>query len=212
MEQFYTLETKTDEQLIDMIKDGNEDALNILIDRYQKFVRMNTNKYFLIGSDSNDVFQEGMIGLYLAIKNYSPDKETTFKTFAKMCIDRQLISALKSANRQKYNILNNAISINSELDDDTSNSNEMITVVKNSNAEDPLDIILDAEYYKKVKEDIYSQLSNKEKNVLDEYLEGKSYAEIAQKLECNTKSVDTALSRIKKKANRLHEEIDANFN
>lgn len=210
MSYLYTLESKTDEELINIIKEGNEDALNVLIGRYNKFVRMHTNKYFLIGSDSNDVFQEGMIGLYLAIKNYNPDKDASFKTFAQMCIDRQLISALKAANRQKYTILNNAISINSELDDDTSNSNEMINIVKNSSAEDPLDILLDAEYYRKIKENIYNKLSSLEKDVLNEYLEGKSYAEIAQKLDCKTKSVDTALSRIKRKANKIQEEINSN--
>lgn len=210
MSYLYTLESKTDEELINIIKEGNEDALNVLIGRYNKFVRMHTNKYFLIGSDANDVFQEGMIGLYLAIKNYNPDKDASFKTFAQMCIDRQLISALKAANRQKYTILNNAISINSELDDDTSNSNEMINIVKNSSAEDPLDILLDAEYYRKIKENIYNKLSSLEKDVLNEYLEGKSYAEIAQKLDCKTKSVDTALSRIKRKANKIQEEINSN--
>lgn len=211
MNNFYTLETKTDEELVNIIKDGNEDALNILIDRYKNFVRVNANKYFLIGSDSNDVFQEGMIGLYLAIKNYSFDKDASFKTFAQMCINRQLISALKTANRQKNNILNNAISINTELDDDTPNSNEMINVVKNSSAEDPLDILLDTEYYTKIKENIYSQLSTHEKDVLNEYLEGKSYAEIAQKLDCKTKSVDTALTRIKRKANKIQEEMNSNL-
>lgn len=203
----FALNNKTDEEIIKIIRSGNEKAVDILIERYKSLVRSKSNKFFILGSEAKDVYQEGMIGLYMAIKNFKDDNTTTFKTFANLCIERQLITALKTANRQKHYVLNNAVSLNSAIDNDSSNSSEVINLIENETSVDPLDLLIDTEYKKNIKHSIYSKLSTKEKNVLDEFLQGKSYVEIAEKLNCKTKSIDTALTRIRKKATKIRDDM-----
>lgn len=201
--------SKTDEELISIIQTGNEAALNVLIERYQNVVKINSNKFFLYGSDENDVYQEGMLGLFFAIRNYDPKNGASFKTFAKLCIDRQLITAIKSSNRQKHYLLNNAISINATLENDN-DSSEIINFLKDQISEDPSEIIANNEYYQNLNFAIQNVLSPKELNVLEEFKKGKSYSEIAETLTCNVKSVDTALTRIRRKASIIKEKIDKN--
>lgn len=196
---------KTDEEIIDIIKDGNQNALDYILMKYQDMVKAKASKYFIYGADNSDVFQEGMIGLYLAIKNFNRKEHTSFKTFANICIERQLITAIKSANRQKHKILNTAISMNaSAYEEDTSEeigtyiySDKLIT--------DPFEIVSNVEYYKSINKEINDALSKHEREVLEEYKNGKSYNEIAETLHCNTKSVDTAMTRIRRKANLIQE-------
>ena len=197
---------KSDEELIDIYKKENvveSEALEELITRYTPIVNNKANKFFAIGSEKNDIAQEGMIGLLSAIKNYNVDKNnTSFKTFANLCIDRKLISLIKSANRQKQMPLNCAVSLNKKVGDDIDeNDNELMEIF--DNGYNPFDEFIDKEYYKGIADSLYNKLSNHEKSVFEEYLTGKSYAQIAKKLNCQEKSVDTALTRIRRKGSAV---------
>lgn len=188
-----------DEELIQIIKDGNKDALEFLINKYKELVNMKVGKYFMIGSEKEDIIQEGLIGLYKAIKSYSPDKQNSFKTFANMCIERQLITAIKSSNRQKHMPLNSYLSLNAsayENDEETS----LIDTYNSHQIEDPLETITKQEYYKSVETAIDKSLSGFEKQVLGRYIKGESYVQIAEKLDTPVKSIDNAIQRIRKKA------------
>ena len=196
---------KTDEEIIDIIKGGNKEALEYLMYKYQGVVKAKSSKYFIYGAENNDVFQEGMIGLYLAIKNFNNNEQTSFKTFANLCIERQLITAIKNANRQKHTILNTAISMNMAAYDEDNSEEFGSYIVSNKVVEDPFEIVANTEYYKNINNEINQSLSKHEKDVLDEYKTGKSYVEIAKSLNCNTKSVDTAMTRIRRKANSIQE-------
>ena len=200
---FYSLNENykimSDEDLIDVIKSGDKNALEYLINKYKELVNMKVSKYFIIGAEKEDIVQEGLIGLYKAVKSFSPDKQNSFKTFANMCIERQLITAIKSSNRQKHMPLNSYLSLNAsayENDEETS----LFDTYDSHQIEDPLDTITKQEYYKSVETAIDKSLSNFEKQVLNRYMQGESYVQIAQKLDTPVKSVDNAIQRIRKKA------------
>lgn len=195
----------TDEELIDIIKQGNQHALEYLMSKYESVVKAKASKYFIYGAENNDVFQEGMIGLYLAVKNFNPKEQTSFKTFANLCIERQLITAIKNANRQKHSILNNAISINVGAFEDDDSEELSSFISSDKTVDDPFEIIANVEYYKYINKEINNSLSKHEREVLEEYKNGKSYVEIAKTLNCKTKSVDTAMTRIRRKANLIQE-------
>ena len=201
--------TITDEELINIYKKDNKvesEALKEIIKRYTPIISSKANKYFAIGSEKSDIIQEGMIGLLSAIKNYDNDNNTSFKTFANLCIDRKLITLLKTSNRQKQIPLNNAISLNKKINGDIEeNENEFMEIF--DNGYNPVDDFINQEYYKGITYNLYNKLSKHEKEVFDEYLTGKSYAEIAQKLNCQEKSVDTALTRIRRKGSDLIQNI-----
>ena len=189
----------SDEDLIILIKSGDKDALEFMINKYKELVNMKVSKYFMIGSEKEDIVQEGLIGLYKAIKGYDFDKQNSFKTFANMCIERQLITAIKSSNRQKHMPLNSYLSLNAsayENDEETS----ILDTYDAHQVEDPLETITKQEYYKSVEVAIDKSLSNFEKQVLNRYIQGESYIQIAQKLDTQVKSVDNAIQRIRKKA------------
>ena len=189
----------SDEDLIEVIKSGDKDALEYLINKYKELVNMKVSKYFMVGSEKEDIVQEGLIGLYKAIKSYSSDKQNSFKTFANMCIERQLITAIKSSNRQKHIPLNSYLSLNAsayENDEETS----VIDTYDAHQIEDPLDTITKQEYYKSVETAIDKSLSTFEKQVLNRYIKGESYVQIAEKLDTHVKSIDNAIQRIRKKA------------
>lgn len=197
-----------DKKMLALIDKGDKQALEDLMNKYHKLVKMKSSKFFMYGADNNDIVQEGMIGLYKAIKDFNMQKNISFKTFANLCIERQLITAIKTANRNKHLPLNSAISINcpTNMDDE---DKEMVEFTRfNTIDEDPSEIIIKNEYYANIYDAIDKNLSKHEKDVLIQYQEGKSYAEIAQILECNPKSVDTALTRIRKKANRIKYELN----
>ena len=151
--------------------------------------------------------QEGMIGLYKAVKSYVPQKQNSFKTFANMCIERQLITAVKNSNRQKHIPLNSSVSLNASAYDDNEDV-DRIDILNIKTLNDPSDIIANQEYFKDIQEKIKENLSEFELMVLNEYEKGKSYAAIAEKLNAKTKSVDTAIQRIRKKANKIKNNID----
>ncbi len=198
----------TDEKLIENIKKDDQTALNCLIERYNDVVNMKANKFYMVGAEREDMVQEGMIGLYKAVKSFDNEKQNSFKTFANMCIERQLITAVKNSNRQKHIPLNSSISLNSAAYDDNDDIDKL-EVVDLKTEDDPLDIITNQEYSRTIEKKIKENLSDYELSVLYEYEKGHSYAMIAEKLNTKVKSVDTAIQRIKKKANKIKESIDS---
>lgn len=200
---FYSLNNNykemSDEGLVNASKSGDKNALEYLINKYKELVNMKVSKYFIIGAEKEDIVQEGLIGLYKAIKSYSGDKQNSFKTFANMCIERQLITAIKSSNRQKHIPLNSYLSLNEsayENDEETS----LFDTFNSHQIEDPLETITKQEYYKSVEIAIDKSLSNFEKQVLNRYIQGESYIQIAERLDTPVKSIDNAIQRIRKKA------------
>lgn len=188
-----------DEELISLIKSDNKEALNYLLNKYKDLVYMKVSKYFIIGAERDDIIQEGMIGLYKAIKSFKQDKHNSFKTFANMCIERQLITAIKTSNRQKHIPLNSYLSLNTSAYDEEEDQT-LMDILNNNTVEDPLDTITKKEYYKSVEDSIDKSLSDFEKQVLKKFIKGDSYVKIAEELESPVKSVDNAIQRIRKKA------------
>lgn len=196
----------TDEELIENINKKDKLALDCLMQRYTETVILKASKFFMVGAEKDDMIQEGMIGLYKAIKSFDRQKQNSFKTFANMCIERQLITAVKNSNRQKHIPLNSSVSLNASAYEDNEDMDKIeILDIKDSN--DPSDIIADREYFKNMETKIKENLSEFELSVLYEYEKGKSYAAIAEKLNAKIKSVDTAIQRIRKKANKIKNNI-----
>ena len=199
----------TDENLLQEItQNQNNIALDCLIDRYKDMVGMKANKFFMVGSEKDDMLQEGYIGLYKAVKSYNQEKQNSFKTFANMCIERQLITAVKNSNRQKHIPLNSSLSLNSGAYDENDDTEVMEILDTRKTGEDPLDIITKKEYFTVIEKAIDDSLSDFEKKVLVHYKNGESYAEIAEILQSKVKSVDTAIQRIRKKAMKIKQKIE----
>lgn len=196
-------EEMTDEEIIRKIQDGDKQALTYLIDKYKELVNVKVGKYFIIGAEKEDIIQEGLIGLFKAIKTFDPEKNNSFKTFANMCIERQLITAIKSSNRQKHIPLNSYLSLNtSAYEGNNENGVELIDTFDNKTVEDPLETVMKKEYFEQIENSIQKSLSTFEKQVLDGYMKGYSYVTIAKKLDSPVKSVDNAIQRIRKKATK----------
>ena len=191
----------SDDELLELINKKDTDALDFLICKYKDLVNSKVNKYFIIGVEKEDIVQEGLIGLYKAIKDYKPDKQNSFKSFANLCIERQLITAIKSSNRQKHMPLNSYLSLNMTAfeNEDGNNDTQIVDVLENTVIEDPLDTITKKEYFSSVENVIDSSLSDFEKKVLNRYVQGESYVKIAERLDAPVKSVDNAIQRIRKK-------------
>lgn len=201
---FYTTnqyDNLTDEQIVSLIKQGDEKALSYLLEKYKNLVNIKVGRYFIIGAEKEDIMQEGMIGLFKAIKNFNETKQNTFKSFANICIERQLITAIKSSNRQKHMPLNSYLSLNTAAyDNNEEDSVELIDTFNSKTIEDPLETVMKKEYYEQVENAVNKSLSKFEKQVLDRFVKGESYLTIAQKLDSPVKSVDNAIQRIRKKA------------
>ena len=192
-----------DEEIISQIRSGDKDALSYLLEKYKNLVNIKVSKYFMIGAEKEDILQEGMIGLFKAIQSFNEEKQNSFKSFANICIERQLITAIKSSNRQKHMPLNTYLSLNTAAyDNNEDDSVELIDTFNSKTAEDPLETIMKKEYYSEVEEAINKNLSKFEKKVLDRYLKGESYVTIAKRLDSPVKSVDNAIQRIRKKASK----------
>jgi len=194
-----------DELAVKYVQDGNNDAMEYLINKYKNFVRAKARSYFLIGADKEDIIQEGMIGLYKAIRDYKVEKSPSFRLFAELCITRQIITAIKTATRQKHIPLNSYISLNKpvfEEDDERT----LIEVVKGDFILNPEELLIGKENLKNIEDKMGKNLSELECKVLDLYLEGKSYYEIADTLDKHVKSIDNALQRVKRKIEKLLEE------
>ena len=198
----------TDEQIVLEVQKGDKQALSYLMNKYKELVNIKVSKYFMVGAERDDIVQEGLIGLFKAIKMFKKDKNNSFKSFANMCIERQLITAIKSSTRQKHMPLNSYLSLNaSAYDNEEENGIELINTLDNKMVEDPLETVMKKEYYKQIESSIEKSLSTFEKQVLDGYVKGYSYVTIAKQLDSPVKSVDNAIQRIRKKAikNMLNE-------
>lgn len=189
----------TDEELIKKIRLGDLEAQNYLLEKYRGLANVKANRFFLIGAENDDMLQEGMIGLFKAIQSFDPEKNNSFKTFANLCIERQLITAIKTSNRQKHLPLNSSYSLNVSAYDDNEDTSIM-EILDTKFVEDPLETITKKEYMQFVENKIDKNLSNFEKQVLDRYIQGDSYVSIANKLNSPVKSIDNAIQRIRKKA------------
>lgn len=198
--------TMEDEEIIIAAKSGNDKALEYLINKYKNFVRAKAKAYFLVGADKEDIIQEGMIGLYKAIRDFKGDKLSSFKSFAELCITRQIITAVKTATRQKHIPLNSYISLNKPIYDDESNRTLMDIIYSNEIAPNPEEMIISREEIAGIEGKLNEILSNLEWEVLSLYLEGKSYNEIAIELDRHVKSIDNALQRVKRKLEKYIEE------
>lgn len=194
-------EKNTDEELISMIRLGDKNAQTYLFERYKDFVNMKANKFYVIGAEREDMIQEGLIGLYKAIKSFNVDKQNSFRTFANLCVERQLITAIKSSNRQKHIPLNSSFSLNLSAYDENDDTT-VLDVLDTKTAEDPLDTITKRERFEHIESRIDETLSSFEKKVLNRYIQGESYNDIAMKLDTPVKAVDNAIQRIRKKANK----------
>ena len=193
----------TDEQIISEIKNGDEEALSYILEKYKDLVNVKVSKYFIIGAEKEDTVQEGMIGLFKAIKNYNAEKQNSLKSFANICIERQLITAIKTSNRQKHQPLNSYLSLNTaayENNDD--DSVELLETFNSKTIEDPLETIMKQEQYNEVETAVNKNLSKFEQKVLSRFLNGESYTVIAKKLNTPVKSIDNAIQRIRKKATK----------
>ena len=197
----------SDEQIVERCHAGDPLAEEYLLDKYKNFVRARARSYFLIGADHEDIVQEGMIGLYKAIRDYRPDRLSSFRAFAELCVTRQIITAIKTATRQKHIPLNSYISLNKPLYDEESDRT-LMDIIMEGRVSNPEEILINREELVKVNEKIREVLSGLEQEVLSEYLDGKSYQEIAESLGRHVKSIDNALQRVKRKLEKYMDEIN----
>ncbi|OPY59363.1 MAG: RNA polymerase sigma-H factor [Pelotomaculum sp. PtaU1.Bin065] len=193
-----------DEEVVEFAREGDDDALEFLINKYKNFVRAKARSYFLIGADREDIIQEGMIGLYKAIRDFRADKLSSFRAFAELCITRQIITAIKTATRQKHIPLNSYVSLNKPIYDEDSDRT-LLDIISGSKIADPEELIVSKEEFDNIEEKMGEILSSLEWKVLMSYLEGKSYQEIAEDLKRHVKSIDNALQRVKRKLERYLE-------
>ncbi|MDF2524251.1 MAG: polymerase, sigma-24 subunit, subfamily [Clostridiales bacterium] len=194
-----------DEEIIEDARQGNDNALEYLINKYKNFVRAKARTYFLIGADREDIIQEGMIGLYKAIRDFREDKLSSFRAFAELCITRQIITAIKTATRQKHIPLNSYISLNKPIFDEDSDRT-LMDILSEVSVSDPEELMINREEFSGIEAKMGELLSALEWEVLSLYLEGKSYQEIAVDLDKHVKSIDNALQRVKRKLEKYLEE------
>lgn len=199
-----TLQSMADEDVVELAKCGREVALEHLINKYKNFVRAKARSYFLIGADREDIIQEGMIGLYKAIRDFRGDKLSSFRAFAELCITRQIITAIKTATRQKHIPLNSYVSLNKPIYDEDSDRS-LLDVISGTKVSDPEELIISQEEFDDIEDKMREILSPLEWKVLMSYLEGKSYQEMALELDRHVKSIDNALQRVKRKLERYLE-------
>ncbi|NFR93682.1 RNA polymerase sporulation sigma factor SigH [Clostridium botulinum] len=189
---------KLDEEVVLEAKNGNTRAQEYMISKYENFVKAKAKSYFLIGADREDIYQEGMIGLYKAIRDFKADKLTSFKAFAELCVTRQIITAIKTATRQKHIPLNTYVSLNKPIYEEES-ERTLLDVLSGIKISDPEELLINKEHMDNIEAAIAKVLSDLELEVLMSYLDGKSYQEIACDLDRHSKSIDNALQRVKRK-------------
>lgn len=200
-DQVVRMEDLPDEEVVELVKQGDMTALEYLINKYKNFVRAKARSYFLIGADREDIIQEGMIGLYKSIRDYKEDKLTSFKAFAELCITRQMITAIKTATRQKHIPLNSYVSLDKPIYDEESDRT-LLDIISGSRVTDPEELIINQEEFDDIEVKMGEILSDLERRVLMLYLDGRSYQEIAVDLNRHVKSIDNALQRVKRKLER----------
>jgi RNA polymerase sporulation-specific sigma factor len=197
-------ELMEDESLVELVHEGDSAALEYLINKYKNFVRAKARSYFLIGADREDIIQEGMIGLYKAIRDFKEDKLSSFKAFAELCITRQMITAIKTATRQKHIPLNSYVSLDKPIYDEESDRT-LMDVICGTKVTDPEALIINQEEFDDIEVKMGEILSDLERKVLMLYLDGRSYQEISVDLDRHVKSIDNALQRVKRKLERYLE-------
>ena len=195
MENFSNL---SDEKLVELSLLNNHDATAILIERYKGMVKSRAHTYFIVGADNDDIIQEGMIGLFKAIKCYDINKDSSFKTFADICIKRQIITAVKASNRQKHIPLNSSLSFDMQLYEEDSDK-DIYDIIDVNTGQNPEEIFIKEEELKDMRDKIELLLSGFERRVLKLYLSGRSYQEIGYLVDKSEKSIDNALQRVKRK-------------
>ena len=188
-----------DHYLVALAKDGRTDAYDMIIRRYRGFVRLKASSYFLLGGESDDLIQEGLLGLYKAIRDYRSDRESSFRNFAELCITRQIITAVKTATRNKHTPLNQHVSFSQTPTASGDNEPTLDEVLPGPSHIDPVNQVISTEELHSLVACLSSVLSELESSVLSLYLDGRSYEEVAERLSCDTKTVDNALQRVKRK-------------
>jgi RNA polymerase sporulation-specific sigma factor len=196
----------TDEILLDLVQKGDSESTDFLISKYRNFVRAKASRYFLIGGEREDIVQEGMIGLYKAIRDFKVDKQASFKAFAELCITRQIITAIKTATRQKHTPLNSYVSLYKPLFEDDNHT--LLDVIPGTKTMDPATLIINQEKALDIEMKMAEMLSDLERKVLALYMDGQSYVEISEELNKHVKSIDNALQRVKRKLERYMEMRD----
>ena len=198
-------EQMTDEEIARLAQAGDEEASAFLLRKYKNFVRSKAHSYFLVGADHEDIVQEGMIGLFKAIRDFRPEKLASFHAFAEICVTRQIITAIKTATRQKHIPLNSYISLNKPIYEEESDRT-LMDIITETQVADPEEMLIGRESYSNIENRIQESLSPFERRVMEAYMDGKSYQEIAEALGRHVKSIDNALQRIKRKLEKLLEE------
>jgi len=194
----------SDEEVVELVRENDAEALEYLINKYKNFVRAKARSYFLIGADREDIVQEGMIGLYKSIRDFRGDKLTSFKAFAELCITRQIITAIKTATRQKHIPLNSYVSLDKPIYDEDSDRT-LLDVICGTKVTDPEELFINREEFDDIEGKMSEILSDLERQVLMLYLDGRSYQQIAVELDRHVKSIDNALQRVKRKLERYLE-------
>lgn len=208
-EEYLIFDDMTDEEVVCEAINGDHDALEYIIHKYKNFVKSKARSYFLIGADREDIIQEGMIGLYKAIRDFNPNKLSSFRAFAELCITRQIITAIKTATRQKHIPLNSYVSLNKPLYDEDSDRT-LLDILSGVKISDPEELIISQEEFEDIEDKMGEILSKLEWQVLMAYLGGKSYQEIAKELKRHVKSIDNALQRVKRKLEKYLEVRELN--
>ena len=197
-------EEMTDEQIVQLAQAGEEPALVYLLNKYKNFVRSKARSYFLIGADHEDIVQEGMIGLFKAIRDYREDRLSSFRAFAELCITRQIITAIKTATRQKHIPLNSYVSLNKPIYDEESDRT-LLDVITEGYLANPEDVLINREDMSLIEVRIAQSLSPLERQVLAKYLQGKSYQEISRDMKRQIKNIDNTQQRVKRKLAKIME-------
>ena len=202
--EFAQFQSSSDEEVVVLAQQGDGQALAYLLNKYKNFVRSKARSYFLIGADHEDIVQEGMIGLYKAIRDFQPSRLASFRSFAELCVKRQIITAIKAATRQKHVPLNSYVSLNKPLYDEESDRT-LLDVIE-GRVTNPEDLFISQEELERIQNEISTTLSPLEQQVLAAFLNGKSYQEIAEMLDRHVKSIDNALQRVKRKLTKMLED------
>ena len=194
----YDFKCRKDEEVVCIAQKGNKKAQEYMINKYESCVKAKAKSYFLIGADKEDIYQEGMIGLYKAIRDFNSGRQASFKAFAELCISRQIITAIKTATRQKHIPLNTYISLSKPIYDDESDRT-LLDILSSIRVCNPEELIVSQEEMVQIEKYMAKSLSELEKQVLNSYMDGKTYQEIACTLDRDAKSIDNALQRVKRK-------------
>ncbi|CAN5587801.1 RNA polymerase sporulation sigma factor SigH [soil metagenome] len=194
--------TDTDEGLVELARAGDDNAIDVLLTRYRHYARAKSRSYFLAGADKEDIVQEGMIGLYKAIRDFEAEHNTAFRAFAELCITRQIITAIKTATRQKHQPLNSYVSLNRPIGSGDDDDRSLADSIETIEVADPAELLISAEEVRSIKAQMGEVLSPFEVEVLEHYIDGESYQQIADMLGRHVKSIDNALQRIKRKLER----------